>query len=427
MTRLSDNTRYNKDDKQWVKWQYNTDVADTNNPRKSLDIKKAFLDYFSVPVKELRDGVEHSILVYPQSFLDMSDEIGEQVVFEITKRDADGNPVEFWTKNLVGFISYKGKEIIISSRFSGEKDDNFLYYMLARVSGINLLNLDFGSQSNDNDLNLMLFLFPKLLKEALGQGLFKQYIYREYNDANIRGPIDINRHIRRNIPFNGRVAYRTREFSYDNPVTQLVRHAIEWIKISSWGQAILNSDETMRLYLQEIIAATPTYETRLRQEVINKNLRPATHPYYTSWKPLQEFCLRLLRHESLSCGADKKDKIHGILIDVAWLWEEYVAKVLSENGSGWKHYTRKNSDFKLFERKGDGKKFQPIIPDYLDDSNPNNVSVADAKYIPLLKDELTAEKAAPIYYKTIMYMYRFDAKKGFLFHPVSKKKNVETG
>lgn len=383
--------------------------------------KKALLNYFSVPVKELSDNEDSSILLYPQSFSDTSDEIGEQFVFEITRRDTDGNPVEFWTKNLVGFISYKGQEITISSRFSGEKNDSFLYYMLARVSGINLLNLDFGSQNNNNGLNLMLFLFPKLLKEALGQGLFKQYIYREYNDANIRGAIDINRHIRRNIPFNGRVAYRTREFNYDNPVTQLVRHAIEWIKVSPWGQAILNSDDTTRLYLQEIIAATPTYEARLRQEIINQNLRPATHPYYTSWLPLQKFCLRLLRHESLSYGADKKNKIHGLLIDAAWLWEEYIGQVLSED-TEIKHYTRKNSHYHLFRDK-DGA-FQKIIPDYYD----GNKIVADAKYIPLNRSrDLDADRAAPIYYKTIMYMYRFNTEKGFLFHPVAQEeaKNEE--
>lgn len=391
----------------------NTLYSDSNL---SLRGKKALLNYFSVPVKELSDNEDSSILIYPQSFSDTSDEIGEQVVFEITKRDADGNPVEFWTKNLVGFISYKGQEITISSRFSGEKSDNFLYYMLVRVSGINLLNLDFGSQNNDKGLNLMLFLFPKLLKEALGQGLFKQYIYREYNDAKIRGPIDINRHIRRNIPFNGRVAYRTREFSYDNPVTQLVRHAIEWIKISPWGQAILNSDETTRSYLQEIIAATPTYEARLRQEIINQNLRPATHPYYTSWQPLQEFCLRLLRYESLSYSADSKNKIHGLLIDAAWLWEEYVAKVLSEGENGLKHYIRKGRDYHLFI-KGD-KAFQQIIPDYYDEDNH---IVADAKYIPLHRyDRLDADRASAVYYKTIMYMYRFNTEKGFLFHPVAQ-------
>ncbi|MEE1048632.1 MAG: hypothetical protein U0M60_14595, partial [Clostridia bacterium] len=32
-------------------------------------------------------------------------------------------------------------------------------------------------------------------------------------------------------------------------------------------------------------------------------------------------------------------------------------------------------------------------------------------------DRMDAERAAAVYYKTIMYMYRFNASKGFLFHP----------
>lgn len=379
---------------------------------------KPLLNYFTVPIKELRDDDGCSIFVYPQSFSDTVDEVGEQIVFDITKRDADGNPVEFWTRNLIGFISYKGQEVTISSRFSGEKNDNFLYYMLAKVAGINLLRLDYSSQKQNKGLNLMLFLFPKLLKEALCQGLFKQYIYREYNDANVRGPIDINRHIRRNIPFNGRVAYRTREFSYDNPVTQLVRHAIEWIKTNPWGQSVLNSDDTTKEYVREILAATPTFEARKRQEVINQNLRPMVHPFYSAWQPLQEFCLRLLRYESLSYGADKKNKIYGLLIDAAWLWEEYVARVLVENGNALKHYTQNNHPFYLFKTDvGDReKRFQRVIPDYYDGEK----IVADAKYIPLhLYDHLDADRALSIYYKTIMYMYRFNSQKGFLFHPCS--------
>ena len=393
MMRLKDNTFYNSSD---------------------IFLRKSLLNYFSVPIKQLKDKEGVSVLIYPQSFSDSVDEVGEQIVFDITKRDADGNPVEFWTRNLVGFISYKGQEITICSRFSGEKSDNFLYYMLARVAGLNLLSLDFSSQKQSRGLNLMLFLFPKLLKEAFGQGLFKQYIYKEYNDANIRGPIDINRHIRRNIPFNGRVAYRTREFSYDNPLTQLVRHAIEWIKTSPWGQSIINSDETTKIFIREIIAATPTYETRKRQEIINHNLRPVVHPFFSAWQPLQEFCLRLLQYESLSYGTDKKNKIHGLLIDAAWLWEEYVAKVLAESKSGLKHYTR-SSQYHLF-KTATGKTFQQIIPDYYD----GDKIVADAKYIPLHRyDHLDAERASAVYYKTIMYMYRFNTQKGYLFHPCS--------
>jgi hypothetical protein len=89
--------------------------------------------------------------------------------------------------------------------------------------------------------------------------------------------------------------------------------------------------------------------------------------------------------------------------------------VLAEN-TGFTHHTSDNA-FHLFE-KGE-ETFQKVIPDYLD---AENMLVADAKYIPLHRfDRLDAERAAAIYYKTIMYMYRFNAKKGFLFHPCNQE------
>jgi len=92
MIRLSDNTRYSlKENK--------------------ITINKLLLNYFSAPIKELRDVEGGSILVYPQSFTETVDEVGEQTVFDITIRDSEGNPIEFWTRNLVGFISNKGQTI----------------------------------------------------------------------------------------------------------------------------------------------------------------------------------------------------------------------------------------------------------------------------------------------------------------------------
>ena len=82
---------------------------------------------------------------------------------------------------------------------------------------------------------------------------------------------------------------------------------------------------------------------------------------------------------------------------------------------GLAHYTR-SSRFHLLQTIN-GKHFQQVIPDYYDEERR---LVADAKYIPLHRyDDLDAERAAAVYYKTIMYMYRFDTKVGFLFHPCS--------
>lgn len=103
-------------------------------------------------------------------------------------------------------------------------------------------------------------MFPKFLNEALSQGLYKEYKRNEYNDANVRGTIDINRHLRSNMPFNGRVAYRTREFSHDNHVTELIRHTIDYISKSRFGRTLLEMiarhvQVLLRLYLQHPITA----------------------------------------------------------------------------------------------------------------------------------------------------------------------------
>jgi len=183
---------------------------------------------------------------------------------------------------------------------------------------------------------------------------------------------------------------------------------------------VLHNDPDTEGCVQQIIQATPTFQPQQRQSIINENLRPVVHPYYTKYAALQNLCLRILQYEKLSYGNDSNNKIHGLLIDAAWLWEEYVAKVLAEGENGLKHYTRKGRDYHLFIK--DDKAFQQIIPDYCDEENH---IVADAKYIPLHRyDKLDADRASAVYYKTIMYMYRFNTKIGFLFHPVAQDEAV---
>ena len=96
------------------------------------------------------------------------------------------------------------------------------------------------------------------------KGIFRQYRRFEYNNANIKGNIDIARHIKLNTPFTGKVAYSTREFTQDNELMQLVRHTIEFIRLSTKnGRRILNFfgnlqnrmfDVTLlRLHITEVI------------------------------------------------------------------------------------------------------------------------------------------------------------------------------
>lgn len=396
---------------------------------KEADIPQDILTYFNG--RNLRNGEnsnESGVLVLPYALNSSLQEPNDEWVLW----NYDGQKVR--TQNLVGFIGYKDKNIAIGSRFSSFSSSNckltkkenknvlsqdyFLLYLLQKTLGITLFD-SLKSNSNqdcDSALDFLFLLFPPLFKKALSQGMFKQYVHRQYNDANIRGVIDVTRHIRFNIPANGKVAYHTREFSYDNPVTQLIRHTIEYLKRNKFGKSVLTGDAEMRGFVQQIIQATPSYAANQRQQVIVQNLRPVAHPLYTQYAMLQQLCLRILSYEKLSYGDNNNnEKIHGVLIDMNWLWEEYLAQVLSEKTT-FGHYTRKSTPNYLFE--ADGKEdFQPIIPDYLG-YNGNQTIVADAKYMFLnMRDYLTAEKAMAVYYKTIMYMYRFNSTIGLLLYP----------
>ena len=350
-----------------------------------------------------------NLLVFPDSFNVYDRDFGGKKVCSIINEGR-----ELQTNSIVGFVGRNHTHLSIHSRFADNgKEDYFLHYMLQKVAKINLFNLQ-HTMDEDSVFDFLLYLFPLYLKKAVNQGVYRQYITHKYNDANVRGVIDVNRHIRCNIPFNGKIAYNTREYSYDNDITQLIRHTIEYVDKYIGGKEILNIDRDTQNAVAQIISATTTYEYNKRSSIINKNLRPIAHPYYNEYTPLQRLCLQILRHEELKYGQEE-DEIYGVLIDAAWLWEEYLAIVLEGK---YNHYLKdRGPRFSLFKPNK-----QQIIPDYL---SYDKKVVADAKYIPLNEKQWFMEDsstATAIYYKTITYMYRFCSNTGYLLYPYPGEK-----
>lgn len=367
------------------------------NPEELQDLK----EIADVGISDITLEDYPNLLVFPDSFESYDRDFGGKVICNIINDEK-----ELYTNSIVGFIGRNKTHLSIHSRFADDGDaDYFLHYMLQKVARINLFSLQ-HTMDEDSVFDFLIYLFPLYLKKAINQGIYKKYITKEYNDANVRGIIDVNRHIRFNEPFNGKVAYTTREYSYDNEVTQLIRHTIEFISKYKGSSDILNIDTDTRQAVSQMISATPSYVSSELQSVIHKNLRPIAHPYYSEYTPLQRLCLQILKHEELKYGQEDNE-IYGVLIDAAWLWEEYLALLLEGK---YVHYMKdKGKRFYLFEN------FQQIIPDYL---SIDKKIVADAKYIPLNRESWYGEeKATSIYYKTITYMYRFCSNKGYLFYP----------
>jgi len=302
-----------------------------------------------------------NLLIFPHDLNQYGDKISDEHVFEI-------HDSILTTGNIMGFIGVNDSEITIKSRFSKDDNDYFLHYMLQKVFSINLFDLKHGTNQN-SIFDFLLYLFPFYLKKALRQGIYKEYNKREYNNSDVRGTINLNRHIRENIPFVGRITYRVREHSYDNRITQLIRHTIEFIRQHKFAHGILYADlETQNCVLQ-ITQATPCYNNNQRISIINKNLKQLHHPYFSEYKDLQKICLQILKYEGIKYG-NEKNKIYGLLFDGAWLWEEYLDKLLSKQG--FKHPKNKSSEGAIYLfNKSKCKRF----PDFWKEGH-----ILDAKY-----------------------------------------------
>jgi len=257
------------------------------------------------------------------------------------------------------------------------------------------------------------YLFPYYLQNAFSQGLYKQYKRNQHNDANVRGVIDINRHIRINIPFTGKIAYTTREHSYDNPVTQLIRHTIEYLRTRDFWHRLLTINPETRANVSQIEYATPTYKKNDLQKVIKANLKLVNHPYFTKYRDLQKLCLQILRREKTNFG--EKDEIHGLIFDGAWLWEEYINTLIGDIFWHPNNKERLHSQ-RLFNELNEDKEEGLIYPDFISKDEKNRI-IADAKYKPIKNIR------GKDYLQLLAYMFRFDSKQGYYIYPEENEKN----
>ena len=323
---------------------------------------------------------------------------------DIIELDEVNNKI--YSNNIMGFIGYNDTKIKITSRFASNENDYFLHYMLQKVLCLNIFDLQ-HSTNKDDSFDFLIYMFLDLFQKAIRQGIFKSYQKREYNDANVRGVIDINRHIKNNIPFNGKIAYNTREYSYDNNITQLIRHTIEYINTKSRG--ILNINEDIKSGVFQIIEATKRYDKNKRQNIIGKNLKKLNHPYFYEYEPLRKICVQILRHEELKYGREE-DKIYGILFDGAYLWEEYIYTILKDLNFKHPRNKEKTDGINLLNNKWS------VYPDFY---NYDKKIVLDTKYKMLNKNNEEIDGSDK--HQIISYVYTLGAKIGGFVYPSENK------
>lgn len=363
-----------------------------------LKLKTDFYDVQDITAviadKTFEQLEKDGIFVFPEILKDADDISRNQMVLQ-SYNDM------YASGNVMGFLGAGNQRLIIESRFSHGEDYLFQYLLNKVMDFPNVIDLEADANQDNALFNLLVFLFPHYLRKAARKGAFKTYIRKQYNDSNVRGTIDVARHIRKNTPFIGNIAYNQREYSYDNYLMELVRHTIEYIKAKTYGGRLLNSAKDE---VKLVVDSTPDYSPGDRRKIIEDNKKNTIrHAYYHEYRDLQRLCILILQNEKQQMGYGKR-KVYGILFDGAWLWEEYINTLVEDY---FYHPMNKAGKDKQWLFKGN---IGLIYPDFIG-KDANNRIIADAKYKPI------SNISGHDYLQVLAYMFRFDAKKAFYFYP----------
>lgn len=249
-------------------------------------------------------------------------------------------------------------------------------------------------------------------------GLPRQTVKRTHQGMQIRGHLNARKSI---LPFftKKEVVSEYREKEVDDMIGRIVYKAYDILADKETGlrnlppQVQESVNDLFSRYHGEQIKITEHDYQSIRYKSI-----------YVSWKPLVDFSWQIIKHRGYNPEQSLDEQGYGLFFDMAEIWEAYIGKLLEKD---FMRCTERNSNIRLFENEEE-KQFQRIIPDYLsrDWTNEKALAVGDAKYMNLAnKENLQGEQTYSVYYKTIMYMHRFNSNKGFIFYPMEPNEDED--
>ena len=282
----------------------------------------------------------------------------------------DGENYLAQTGNYVGKFKWEGLEIDIKSRFS----NTFLERMLNFANDIFLDDVSItGNQvKEDFDISkyIIYYMFVQNLEKAFLLGLPKAYKSIEHHEMKLKGKIDINKFIKYDIPFQGKISSVSREQKEIQEIIDVLYKAVKII------------DKNNKAFLKNI----PHIKTHLKQyksnnyvsnETINKALKSKAlqNPIFAPYKKVLEYARFIINGNNIEEKNDGKQETFGFIINVAELFEIYITKLLQKEFSDWYVESPKielyNTPQMFYQRK--------IIPDIVMKKG-RDVLVFDTKY-----------------------------------------------
>lgn len=347
---------------------------------------------------------------------------------------------KLWTQNYTGILQIEDRNVFISSRFD---DDScfFTQYILDKALGMKInIFQDMKPGVNHGGIleQLLAFIFVEQIEHACRKGLYRRYRTYECNDSRVKGKIDITRHIRLNPLNNGKIAYSYREYTIDNDVNKLIFTAYTYLqkRYPDTMKSLEKRRKTVGECMSKFRNIMQLASRQEAQKLVQRERRKITHSVYHDWEEVRKTAIILLRHMGISVENDKdkaQNKIHGVLINMNWIWEKYLESILKDKLKE-EYCLKAQHEKKIFFLNGEGQGKRTLKPDLCifkkENVNTNTpVLILDAKYknawSKAAVGEEFEESVREDCFQILSYMYGFGCNKSGIFCPVVEAEEEE--
>jgi len=230
-----------------------------------------------------------------------------------------------------GVLFYKGCKINITTKYG----DAFLKRMLNFVNDIYVDNERVKAKKDETEnqfLFIIAYLFIQSLEKAAVLGLPQQYRKHQERSHKVRGSIDFNDFLKRDIPFQSKLTSTFRERMYVQEIVDVLYLALRKLERIFGKEIHSRLLGLTQLLKQQYSGRFASYETIQKA----KTHQAINNPMYNGFKQVLEYAEIILLNKDLMPDSDKQElATTGYLFDIAELYELYLEKLLSRNFPEW--------------------------------------------------------------------------------------------
>jgi 5-methylcytosine-specific restriction endonuclease McrBC regulatory subunit McrC len=230
-----------------------------------------------------------------------------------------------------------------------------------------------GSKAKELDFSkfIIFYMFIQKLEKAFLLGLPKAYTTIKHHDIKVRGKIDINRFIKHDIPFRGKISSVSREQREIQEIIDILHKAIFIVEKAEFSTKNISHIKThLKQHKNNRFISNETFTKAFNSKALQ-------NPIYAPYKSVLKYAKMIINLDSLENNSKDEEKTFGFVIDVSKLFELYLVKLLRLHfGNEWEviHEDPLSVYNNLFYSRN-------MFPDIvLKNEDTKQVMVFDAKY-----------------------------------------------